>query len=983
MKTINKEFNVFILMLLIVELCQSAIVFNCGWSGSDPLNTGGSGNQWELEFDDNNILSVDNNSNGWNGSTRSLYLNGTSQALAYIRVSGLNLNTCGVRFSIKLNSSLGNGEYVPLLKLVNEYEGVVQGIIRIEKTSGNLRLVLLDDAGNTAGVTGTLSTGTTYQVEILFTRNTLNGLSLRLWPENGSSQIGSTLTCSGTTPNYAVTQFRLGESNGLWAQISCYIDTFTVDNAGYVGPLTIQSTVPQCTLVVRNDGNGTTTPTGVVYVDSGANTGISATANSNYIFSKWTKKQLTSIFGDSTSASTTIKLNVSRDTITANFIDGTPIADYSSHFLENKCPANVMAGDTFYDTITYINTGNITWSGLNEKVCLTSIGPNYHDSLGVWFIMLPREVSVANGETYSYLAVFRAPITLGSHSYMFRTQRWGTTNDTTMARFGDTARIEFNVISKSPVTSPFDWSHANTVLDTQNMQYLGSFLPPNGTDRYTEPGISIKRFGTDSIHLLMGDGGMDGGLIREITVPSLVTPSDVTYANVNRSTSVKLDSINYRSVADDITLNGNFYFDNKDSTLYWTRWYFYCTNCNFPKFLKHKLNFNGSWSRVDYYYSNEDRYKGFWRGVTPSPKYLIDSCNIGRFAVGYGGLFANLQTAIRGPAIAFTSFDTTVDTLKITPALYYTDNAGAVRDGDYLNYIPYWNQNPSSIYKGYWGGKDAVHSGCFVDLPSVKGYIANVSIATGRVGYDDGGMNVFGHTRQKFYFYSLDTLKNAIRGGSKTPLPTAIRKCILPFDTVSYSDNLGEGHLNKYVTGMAFDSLNSRLYMYELNGQNWGYPVIHVFSINSTLNTPVITTHPDNDTTMDTARFSVTVTGFSLTYQWVKNNQNVGTNTNTYKYIAVDNDSVWCVVSNYDGSVTSNKAKVKKVSYKSLVFTLYEYNGTPKFKSPYNAIFYLDTAATSNGVWGLSSQKSVSANTIDSLNAGKGKHNRVRATTQQ
>ena len=66
------------------------------------------------------------------------------------------------------------------------------------------------------------------------------------------------------------------------------------------------------------------------------------------------------------------------------------------------------------------------------------------------------------------------------------------------------------------------------------------------------------------------------------------------------------------------------------------------------------------------------------------------------------------------------------------------------------------------------------------------------------------------------------------------------------------------------------------------------------------------------------------------------------------------------------------------------VFELYDHSSTPKFKSIYNAIMYLDTGYVSgvDTVWGKYDSLAVEAGVEDSLTAKKGKLNRVSGTTR-
>ena len=75
------------------------------------------------------------------------------------------------------------------------------------------------------------------------------------------------------------------------------------------------------TLTVNNDGDGNTTPSGIVTVSSGVSANITATPNAGCQFVNWTQTAGTgsAAFGDANSASTTVTVTGGNATIQANF----------------------------------------------------------------------------------------------------------------------------------------------------------------------------------------------------------------------------------------------------------------------------------------------------------------------------------------------------------------------------------------------------------------------------------------------------------------------------------------------------------------------------------------------------------------------------------------------------------------------------------------------------------------------------------------
>jgi hypothetical protein len=79
------------------------------------------------------------------------------------------------------------------------------------------------------------------------------------------------------------------------------------------------------TLTISNNGNGSTVPSGTLYVNRGAPTAISATANSGFHFTSWTVVSGTAQIANPASSSTTVTLTSGNAAIMANFSQDLPI----------------------------------------------------------------------------------------------------------------------------------------------------------------------------------------------------------------------------------------------------------------------------------------------------------------------------------------------------------------------------------------------------------------------------------------------------------------------------------------------------------------------------------------------------------------------------------------------------------------------------------------------------------------------------------
>ncbi len=100
----------------------------------------------------------------------------------------------------------------------------------------------------------------------------------------------------------------------------------------------------QVTFAVSPSGSGSTSPAGANVWEAASSLGISATANSFYVFSNWTSSTGSITFSNATSASTTATISGS-GVITGNF---SPVSD---HFFFNQIGSQI-AGTSFTVTIT-------------------------------------------------------------------------------------------------------------------------------------------------------------------------------------------------------------------------------------------------------------------------------------------------------------------------------------------------------------------------------------------------------------------------------------------------------------------------------------------------------------------------------------------------------------------------------------------------------------------------------------------------------
>ncbi len=153
---------------------------------------------------------------------------------------------------------------------------------------------------------------------ILTINNDGNGTTL---PSGGVTVDNGTATSISATPD-------TGSIFSGWTIVSG--TGVTIDNATSANTTVILTEtnatiradfIKQYTLTVTVDGEGTTIPTGIMTVDNGTATSISATADTGWIFSGWTIVSGTGVtINDDTAASTSVTLTGTSASIRADFL---------------------------------------------------------------------------------------------------------------------------------------------------------------------------------------------------------------------------------------------------------------------------------------------------------------------------------------------------------------------------------------------------------------------------------------------------------------------------------------------------------------------------------------------------------------------------------------------------------------------------------------------------------------------------------------
>ncbi|OGJ87544.1 MAG: hypothetical protein A2268_03835 [Candidatus Raymondbacteria bacterium RifOxyA12_full_50_37] len=505
-------------------------------------------------------------------------------------------------------------------------------------------------------------------------------------------------------------------------------------------------------------------------------------------------------------------------------------------------PESLITDEVFEARISMKNTGTTTWGSSSGQtpVTLVSQNPKCTMTWGTWFIILGQGNAIAPGDTFTFHSRLKAPSSPGTYDFGWQIERWlggGGSFDTTTPFFGDTVTGESIYVSQRLETPPPPPLHKDSLLDSSDFEYMGSFKVPNipgQEDKYTESGLALKDVGGTK-NLLVRTGTYNFRLY-EMTIPELEKIEDGDYSLVHTGSVVQdWGELAYGTIGgENIGSNCGFWYEDSSSIIYWSHYNAYYAGgaSGFPQLMATRLNPGGTKTNIDYWYipGNQGPYKSYWGGPLKLSKDFADTYTGGRdMAMGFGGYYSICGSASRGPALgAIARPDTANTTLDLVAMMNYTDPSASVRDGKYLPVVGYWDDAPPSPWEGKWTYNDICHAGVFIDLPDKKGYLAFVEQVTGRIGYDYGGYNTDGHSQNCWYFYDIKDLGAVALGNLR---PDSIKPA--SFVTINYPT--GKTFIrSRPVQGACFDSLSRMVYIYVQRVQDNGEPMIHAYRIKET-----------------------------------------------------------------------------------------------------------------------------------------------------
>lgn len=219
------------------------IFAECRWGGSDEINTGGAAlSPAQGVFTDSASPDATKfakvSSDGWNsGSTALKFADDINVRYSRFALSP-NPATLGVRIGFKIGTNgLNSGKYMMLGK-ARASDGSDAFKVYVDYDGTYLTVRLKNQTTDIGSFSTHLSTGVYYQVLVKFVKNTVGGLTAKLYDASGT-QLGTELTNGAvTTQNYEAYDVYIGnvESQDAPGSITTYFDIVTFSNADYPCP---------------------------------------------------------------------------------------------------------------------------------------------------------------------------------------------------------------------------------------------------------------------------------------------------------------------------------------------------------------------------------------------------------------------------------------------------------------------------------------------------------------------------------------------------------------------------------------------------------------------------------------------------------------------------------------------------------------------------------------------------------------------------
>jgi hypothetical protein len=503
-----------------------------------------------------------------------------------------------------------------------------------------------------------------------------------------------------------------------------------------------------------------------------------------------------------------------------------PAPDYDAEYVNMKVPEQVTAGDIFSARVTMRNTGTKPWASWPLR--LRTVGPENNTRWGTSYIIVRQGRTVEGGQEYTFGSRLRAPDESGEAAFQWQMCKDGK------HFFGEkTPERTIKVMPRPKEPEPDEPAEDDDEkgLSFQDFEYVGSFKPPMRVGKargaFSRCGLAVRRPEGKKPRLIL-NYTHPTQVLFEVEIPALVKAADGKHGSlpVTQPATVWGRLTAEREGMRKISPNGDFAWDDKTRTLYWTWYHGYKTGAAPPVLGLSALADDGTATTTGPWLLSvkSGLYKGYWGGAALLPADWAAKHTGGkRLALGFGGYYSICGSASRGPALGVVPLPKPEKKkVPVTELLYHPSGSPAPRDGQYFSAnCGFWHNNPTSADSGTWTFTDHCEAGTFIDDEERPAYIVFTRMGAGRLGYDFGAITSAGRSAY-WYVYDAADLAAAAAGEKK---PTGITPSSMT--RVRYP-------LGSSVTGACYDKPERTLYLCARHAYRHGresFPVVHAYRL--------------------------------------------------------------------------------------------------------------------------------------------------------
>jgi len=503
--------------------------------------------------------------------------------------------------------------------------------------------------------------------------------------------------------------------------------------------------------------------------------------------------------------------------------------ELDAKFVKLSAPDKVVTDEVFRASITMKNTGSKTWAERQGFVRLYAVAPDHNKRWGTTYIILGQGRKIAPGATCTFGSWLRAPSEPGEYVFQWRVgehrggKLLGEPSEAKKITVEEPAK---KVEEPKPPVQP---KTGKQILTFDHFEYAGSFKLPRkgmkGDPPFSSSGLTMRKMkdGTKRVFVRYFKGPL-----FEAEVPALVKVKGTDHKGLKVAALKKIWG---SPKVGGVGQNAGYWWDEENQTLWWSTFHPYWTGgSKRPSLGGSKLGKDGKITHIGPWRVTRAPFKGYWGGVTVLSEEFAKKYTGGRkIALGFGGYYSICAPTSWGPTLgAIATPDPKKNIVDVLPLVDYPFAKGvrAPRDGNYLVANCDWGGDPpKSRYEGTWTMRDTVPAGVFIDLPKVHGFIAFVSLGTGRMGYDYGTITCAGRTNW-WYSYDPAELGKAAKGerSSAGIPPFAMERVVYPLETRELTNSAP-------VTGACFDPADRLLYLLKQRSIGGRYPAVHVYRV--------------------------------------------------------------------------------------------------------------------------------------------------------